>query len=111
MRRGGVDFGNDERSRAVTDRFKAIKSRRKRREKLRKMVKYLVKKQNGLCFYCGQPFINGCDKRRPTFDHVTARSRNGIDHLDNGVAACNFCNSHKGSLTAEEFALTKSNQA
>jgi len=62
-----------------------------------KWLRYLIKRQHGLCAYCGKKMVRGHRDLHPTFDHVTAFSRGGAHHLENGAAACRRCNSAKGA--------------
>ena len=64
-----------------------------------KWMRYLLKRQHGRCAYCSREMIKGHAKLHPTFDHVQARSRGGVHHLENGKAACRECNQAKGALS------------
>ncbi len=68
----------------------------------------LLKRQQGLCFYCKHPIGVGIKKerghkRRATLDHVKPVSQQGYNKLENLVAACSPCNSRKGSMEASCF--------
>ncbi|GGW87748.1 HNH endonuclease [Alteromonas halophila] len=60
--------------------------------------RYLFRRDNYLCLYCGQQF-------RPsllTRDHIIPRSRGGKDNWTNVATACSRCNHAKGAKTPEE---------
>lgn len=71
----------------------------------------LIKKQGGACHYCGTEVKYLPDgnhqkryrRSRATTDHVIARHNGGSNDITNLVAACNQCNSAKGSLDYKEF--------
>jgi 5-methylcytosine-specific restriction endonuclease McrA len=54
-------------------------------------------RDKGCCVYCGRSGLT------LTVDHVVPRSRGGLDVFNNLVAACETCNSRKGSLHVETF--------
>jgi 5-methylcytosine-specific restriction endonuclease McrA len=64
--------------------------------KQRKWMRYLLRRQNGKCKYCGVKMKKGDRLTRPTFDHVAPVSKGGDHHIENGVAACWECNNRKG---------------
>lgn len=47
------------------------------------------------CFYCGAPFTQ---ENPPTMDHVVSVHKGGKNQVSNLVAACQKCNTTKGSL-------------
>lgn len=49
----------------------------------------------GVCYYCRKP--------ADCVDHLIPVSRGGTEDADNLVAACNACNSKKGSKTVHEY--------
>jgi hypothetical protein len=55
--------------------------------------------QKSRCKYCHEPM----SARTATSDHVKPRSRNGSDRRENIVAACEPCNSSKGSMSVATF--------
>lgn len=55
--------------------------------------------QKSRCKYCYEPM----SARSATADHVKARSRSGSNGRDNIVAACEACNSSKGSMSVAAF--------
>lgn len=59
----------------------------------------LHRKQNGLCYYCG----NGLKLSDATLDHKFPKTLGGIASEWNLAVACGPCNQAKGSMTAEEF--------
>jgi len=60
-------------------------------------VQMVIKKANGLCYYCGK-------KAKLTLDHVIPLSKGGLHELSNLVAACSPCNSSKGNRDPIAFA-------
>ena len=52
--------------------------------------------QGHKCKYCFEPMT----MRTSTADHVDPRSKGGLDHPKNIVAACGPCNLAKGSMSA-----------
>ncbi len=55
--------------------------------------------QASCCKYCYEPLT----VRTATADHKKAKARGGNNSRTNIVAACNDCNSLKGSLSTQEF--------
>jgi hypothetical protein len=62
------------------------------------MNKYLFRRDQHLCMYCGGEF----SRHSLTRDHVMPRSRGGKDTWTNVVSACKPCNQRKGALLPEE---------
>lgn len=60
--------------------------------------RYLFRRDNHICLYCGMTFPAG----RLTRDHIIPRSRGGKDIWSNVATACNRCNHAKGARTPEE---------
>lgn len=58
----------------------------------------LFRRDWNVCAYCGEEFPNN----NLTRDHVTPRSRGGIDKWENVVTACGKCNKVKDCKTPEE---------
>lgn len=57
----------------------------------------LSEAQNHRCCFCGVRMgYFGDWQRQPTFEHVLARSRGGLDNIDNLVISCSECNSKRG---------------
>ena len=63
----------------------------------------LTERQNGLCYFCGEPLVNDV----MYLDHLTPHSRGGPHSMDNVVLACQTCNLEKAWLTEEEFAIAR----
>ena len=61
----------------------------------------LFKRDNHICLYCGDRFMN----RDLSRDHVTPISLNGSDHWNNVVTACKRCNNHKAGRTPEQAGM------
>lgn len=59
----------------------------------------VMHRDNYTCQYCG------IRKHDLTIDHITPRSRGGIDAWDNVVAACLRCNVKKGDRTPKEAGM------
>ncbi|MAI89945.1 HNH endonuclease signature motif containing protein [Ponticaulis sp.] len=62
--------------------------------------------QNGLCALCGEPMPKHrfemahrtlWQKKRPTFDHIIPRSKQGVDDVSNLQLTHADCNKRKGS--------------
>jgi CRISPR/Cas system Type II protein with McrA/HNH and RuvC-like nuclease domain len=66
----------------------------------------LSERQNHRCCYCGTRMVddNGRSKFSATVDHVTPKSKGGIDHHENYVIACYHCNNLRGDQDAYKFA-------
>jgi HNH endonuclease len=62
------------------------------------MNKYLFRRDQHLCMYCGQTF----SRMSLTRDHILPRSRGGKDLWTNVVSACKPCNQRKGARLPEE---------
>lgn len=60
---------------------------------------YLRTKSNGRCWYCGASFLNA----KLTRDHVTPRSRGGLNVAGNLVLACEPCNCAKADMPLEVY--------
>lgn len=60
----------------------------------RKARAFVIKRDNGICVYCGEPAT--------TADHVIPVSRGGTDDRSNLVAACAICNGAKGDKMPAE---------
>ena len=57
----------------------------------------LVRRQQGICAYCGELALP------PEQDRIVPFSRGGSDSIDNIAVACVECVAAKGERTAEEF--------
>ncbi len=64
--------------------------------------RYLFRRDNYLCLYCGQKF-NASELTR---DHIIPRSKGGRDVWTNSATACSRCNCHKAARTPEEAGMT-----
>ena len=66
---------------------------------------YLLKKQKGKCFYCGDKMTMTGRNRNTDYgiDHLTPLKRGGKDVIKNLVGACNRCNIKKGVKTLAEY--------
>lgn len=62
------------------------------------MNKYLFRRDQYMCMYCGQEL----SRLSLTRDHVLPRSRGGKDLWTNVVSACKPCNQRKGARLPEE---------
>ena len=60
--------------------------------------RYLFRRDNQLCLYCGNRFRSG----QLTRDHIIPRSRGGKNEWTNVATACSRCNHQKGARTPEE---------
>ena len=66
----------------------------------KRMWRESIKARDGhKCVYCGST-------ENLTIDHVTPKSKGGIDHADNCVTACRPCNQAKGSMHVDVFTQT-----
>ena len=63
--------------------------------------RYLFRRDNFLCLYCGEQF----SPRQLTRDHIVPRSRGGKDSWTNVATACARCNRVKGARTPEEASM------
>lgn len=70
-------------------------------------VRKLARQQGGKCHYCPAPLNFGrATHKNPdaaTRDHVVPRSKMKGLMIGNIVAACWWCNHHKGDMDAEKF--------
>jgi hypothetical protein len=41
----------------------------------------------------------------PTFDHIIVKSKGGLATIDNGVCACNQCNSTRATINFDAFSV------
>lgn len=64
--------------------------------------RYLFRRDNYLCMYCGQKFRIS----ELTRDHIIPRSKGGRDIWTNSASACTRCNCFKADRTPEEAGLT-----
>lgn len=67
---------------------------------LRGAMRFLGKKSNGRCWYCGTHFTA---KQRPTRDHLVPRSKGGLTVGRNLVLACTGCNGAKSDMSLETY--------
>jgi hypothetical protein len=65
------------------------------------MNKYLFRRDQHLCMYCGQAY----SRMSLTRDHILPRSRGGEDLWTNVVSACKPCNQRKGARLPEEAGM------
>ena len=63
--------------------------------------RYLFRRDNYLCLYCGHQFSPSLLTR----DHIIPRSRGGKDNWTNVATACSRCNHAKGAKTPEEAGM------
>ena len=63
--------------------------------------RFLFRRDNYLCMYCGQKFRI----TELTRDHIIPRSKGGRDIWTNCASACNRCNCFKADRTPEEAGL------
>ena len=66
--------------------------------------KNVIKRDNGVCQYCGTTHGN------MTVDHVIPTVRGGADSWDNLVCACERCNNKKGNRTPDEAGMPLMNR-
>lgn len=71
-----------------------------RKPALRGAMRFLGKKSNGRCWYCGTCFT---PKQRPTRDHLVPKCRGGLSVGRNLVLACGQCNSSKRDMSLEVY--------
>jgi len=64
--------------------------------------RYLFRRDNHLCLYCGQKF----QASRLTRDHIIPRSKGGKNIWTNSATACSRCNCHKADRTPEEAGMS-----
>lgn len=62
---------------------------------------YLLEKWGRKCAYCGKTDVP------LEVEHITPRSRDGTNRVDNLTISCEKCNLEKGNQTAEEFGYPK----
>ena len=72
------------------------KSNRGRGRPWRRLRAEILKRDNGICFYCGSV-------EATTVDHLTPINRGGTDSPTNLTACCKRCNLRKGDKTADEY--------
>jgi len=65
------------------------------------MNKYLFRRDQHICMYCGQKF----NRSLLTRDHILPSSRGGTDTWNNVVTACRPCNQRKGARLPEEAGM------
>lgn len=66
---------------------------------IKEFRKFILKRDDGICFYCG--------KKGDTIDHKFPKSKGGVTTPDNCVCCCRECNEHKGNLEQNTFAKRK----
>ena len=54
-----------------------------------------IRKCNGRCWFCGD--------EANTVDHATPRSRGGVNHIENLLPSCLWCNNTKGDMGIGQF--------
>lgn len=60
--------------------------------------------QGWKCCYCGVHMSVECkSKNSVTLEHVIPKSQGGTDNPDNLVAACNRCNTRRGTMSWKKF--------
>lgn len=92
----------------VADGTKLIRSQDKNRKRSRTEAEYLPKLQlaqmqsGGKCVYCGRNAVDG------KLDHAIPKSRGGAGGVTSGnlVLTCKICNTAKGDMSPEEWALS-----
>ena len=62
-------------------------------------AKGVLRRDKFTCGYCGTK------KGTMTWDHIHPKSRGGQDTWTNSITACQRCNSEKGNMTLEEWAV------
>jgi hypothetical protein len=77
-----------------------------------KMRRFVLKRDNYICLYCGE---RGTETRDPDgrtwhIDHLHPVSKGGINHPANLAAACSQCNFSKGNRSAAAFFRIKTAQ-
>ena len=102
MLRGGINAVTGERSTFTMDTIVAIKGKyspkRFRRGTPPVTNSNLFVRDHNLCGYCGNSFNKG----ELTRDHVTPKSKGGLDTWTNLVTSCMPCNHKKGARTPSE---------
>lgn len=71
----------------------------KLREARRKKRKILLKKQNNICFYCGQKL----NLSNSSIDHIIPKSEGGSENISNFVVACKKCNRLRSTIDFNIF--------
>lgn len=61
------------------------------------MIGRLIRRDHGICHYCGCHTTKYDQDYYPTRDHIVPRSLGGINHMDNYVLACYKCNQKRGT--------------
>ena len=90
-----------------------IQERRKSTRVMR-VTAELMQEQHNECYWCGilmwhprirtgVPVDDQEQHNRATFDHKLPASRGGAVSKENGVAACWYCNNHRGDMPFEEY--------
>lgn len=65
----------------------------------RKMSRYIIRRDHGLCAYCEQPATS--------VDHLLGHAKGGLTQPDNLVAACAACNQARGDRSIEEWLVAR----
>jgi 5-methylcytosine-specific restriction endonuclease McrA len=68
-------------------------------------ITQLLRRERGLCSYCGKQVARDHGPRHATIDHVIAIASGGLDAIDNMVLACATCNNEKDSGVALDVYL------
>lgn len=82
--------------------------------KKRRQLKELHTKQDGKCYWCDKPaylwweittkqFKRLGKNKIATIEHLTPKSRNGENSIDNYACACRGCNTLRGSIPEGQF--------
>jgi len=74
------------------------------RQDLRRLKNRVIKRDKGICIYCGTVAIN------PTIDHLNPKTilQNGdcgYDTEENLACSCLRCNKHKDNMSFEEYII------
>lgn len=99
--RGGRNRHSGERSFLDLPAIIAVDGRIKEKSVPRISNRLLFARDRDTCLYCGKVFAH----KNLSRDHVTPRSRGGIDHWTNCVTCCRRCNHFKADRTPEEAGL------
>jgi hypothetical protein len=80
---------------------------------LRNKVRRMMIQQGGKCFFCGvevfmreqvtKEYAKANRPRLATFDHIIPKKHGGTYAEENGVCACHYCNSIRGTLDFNVF--------